>query len=79
MHAYGKEKLKENIQLLEGIAAEIFRLLCKITHNTASDMKVDPYEMSLSDGKELLLEKSEDHKALEVDLILQVEFSYLLL
>jgi len=42
-----KRKLVENMELLEDIAAGIFRLVSNQVHGTAMDILVDPYTMSL--------------------------------
>ncbi len=40
-------KLFENMELLEKIAAEMFRLVSNLAFGTSMDIKVDPYTMSL--------------------------------
>ena len=41
------EKIHTNVDLLENIASEIFRLMSSKIYNTSSDLKVNPYHMSL--------------------------------
>ncbi len=41
-------KLFENLELLEVIAAETFRLVCNRVHGTSMEIDVDPYTMSLA-------------------------------
>ena len=41
------EKIHANVDLLENIASEIFRLMSSKIYNTSSDLKVNPYHMSL--------------------------------
>ncbi len=60
------EKVGENLQILEWIGAEIFRMASYQVHGTPENMNVDPYSMSLQDGKEMLLEKSANEQALKV-------------
>lgn len=60
------KKVESNLEILEQISAEIFRLASSAIHETPDDMNVDPYTMSLSDGKTELLTKSESRHALPV-------------
>jgi hypothetical protein len=46
-----KRKLAENMELLEHVAAEIFRLVSNVAHGTAMDIKVDPYTMTLNNDR----------------------------
>jgi len=48
-----KRKLTENMDLLEHVAAEIFRLVSNASHGTPMDIKVDPYTMSLNNDRDL--------------------------
>ena len=41
------EKIHANVNLLENIASEIFRLMSTHIYSTSSDLKVNPYQMSL--------------------------------
>jgi len=59
-------KVGSNLKILEQIAAEIFRLVSGQVHKTPVDMKVDPYNMMIDDGKDELLEKSMSPNALPV-------------
>lgn len=59
-------KVESNLQLLEQIWAEIFRLVSNQINGTPADMKVDPYNMHIDDGKDKLLKKSESQNALSV-------------
>ncbi|MDB5274816.1 MAG: monooxygenase FAD-binding protein [Chitinophagaceae bacterium] len=42
-------KIKTNMELLEKISAEIFRLISSQVNGTSKDIPVNPYEMNLSD------------------------------
>jgi flavin-dependent dehydrogenase len=57
-------KVESNFKILEQISAEIFRLVSTLVHNTPADMKVDPYNMKIDDGKDELLKKSGSPKAM---------------
>ena len=46
------EQLKENISVLEKMAAEVFRRVSNIVNDTPEDMQVDPYTMRLETAKE---------------------------
>ncbi|MEO8764236.1 MAG: tryptophan 7-halogenase [Ginsengibacter sp.] len=59
-------KVASNLKILEQISAEIFRLVSARIHGTPADMKVDPYEMKIDDGKDELLKKSINPNALSV-------------
>ncbi len=59
-------KVGSNLKILEQIAAEIFRLVSGQIHKTPDDMKVDPYNMMIDDGKDELLKKSMSPSALSV-------------
>jgi flavin-dependent dehydrogenase len=59
-------KVGSNLKILEQIAAEIFRLVSAQIHETPDDMKVDPYQMMIDDGKDELLKKSMSPSALPV-------------
>jgi flavin-dependent dehydrogenase len=59
-------KVASNLEILEQIAAEIFRLASAQIHETPDDMKVDPYNMMIDDGKDELLKKSKSPNALPV-------------
>ena len=41
------DKIHANVDLLENIASEIFRLMSTYIYNTSGDLKVNPYQMSL--------------------------------
>jgi hypothetical protein len=41
------EKIRQNMTVLEKVAAEIFRLVSAQVHDTPMDMKVNPYTISL--------------------------------
>ena len=60
------QKIESNLKILEQISAEIFRLASAQVHETPDDMKVDPYNMMIDDGKEELLKKSKSQNALSV-------------
>jgi len=66
---YSKEllmaKVESNLEILEQIAAEIFRRVSSQIHGTPLDMKIDPYGMSIADGKAELLQKSAGKGAFE--------------
>jgi len=59
-------KIESNLKILEQISAEIFRLVSARVHDTPADMKVDPYEMKIDDGKDELLKKSKSPNASSV-------------
>ncbi len=59
-------KVESNLKILEQISAEIFRLVSSRVNDTPAGMKVDPYDMKIEDGKEMLLEKSNGTNALSV-------------
>ncbi len=59
-------KIESNLKILEQIAAEIFRLVSAQLHDTPADMKVDPYNMKIDNGKDELRKKSETQNALPV-------------
>jgi flavin-dependent dehydrogenase len=60
------DKIKSNLIILEQISAEIFRLVSAQINNTPHDLKVDPYNMAIEDGKDELLKKSKSVNALNV-------------
>ncbi len=43
------QKIHDNMDILEGVATEVFRLMSNHIYGTAMDLKVDPYTMSLKD------------------------------
>jgi flavin-dependent dehydrogenase len=59
-------KIESNLEILEQIAAEIFRLVSAEIHGTPTDMKVDPYNMTIHDTRDELLEKSKRQGAIGV-------------
>jgi len=59
-------KVESNLEILEQISAEIFRLASARVHETPEGMTIDPYEMTLDDGKEELLKKSKGQNTLKV-------------
>jgi flavin-dependent dehydrogenase len=59
-------KVESNLKILEQICAEIFRKVSNQVYGTPEDMKVDPYDMVLDDGKDELLRKSKLPTALSV-------------
>jgi hypothetical protein len=59
-------KVASNLEILEQIAAEIFRLVSAQVYDTPYDMKVDPYNMTIDEGKDELLKKSTSPTALSV-------------
>ena len=60
------QKIESNLKILEQISAEIFRLVSAQINGTPLDMKVDPYNMTINDSGEELLEKSKGQYALGV-------------
>lgn len=60
-------KIESNLEILEMIGAEIFRLVSSSLHDTPGNMQVDPYEMKIDEGKDELLRKSQSQDALTVD------------
>ena len=59
-------KIELNLEILEQISAEIFRLVSNQVYGTPADMKVDPYNMAIDDGKDELIKKSKNQNALNV-------------
>lgn len=59
-------KVESNLKVLELISAEIFRLVSTQIYATPDDMKVNPYQMAIDDGKNELLKKSKSQDALSV-------------
>ncbi|MEO5948618.1 MAG: hypothetical protein ABIP79_17515 [Chitinophagaceae bacterium] len=59
-------KVESNMEILEQISAEIFRLVSAHINETPEDMKVDPYNMKIDDGKDELLKKAKSQNALGV-------------
>ena len=59
-------KVESNLKILGQISAEIFRLASAEIHQTPDDMNVDPYNMTLDDGKDELLKKSKSQNAFPV-------------
>ncbi len=55
-----QRKLIENMELLEHVAAEIFRLVSNVAHGTSMDITVDPYTMSLNNDRSIESENSKD-------------------
>ena len=53
-----KHKLAENLELLEHIAAENFRLVSNMVHGSSMDKQVDPYTMSLVPDRKIESENS---------------------
>ena len=60
-------KVASNLKILELISAEIFRLVSEQINGTPHTMNVDPYNMTITDGKKELLRKSTSQYALPVD------------
>jgi hypothetical protein len=48
-------QITENIEILEKVAAEIFRLVSNQAKGTPLDMRVDPYAISLADDADMTL------------------------
>jgi hypothetical protein len=69
------KKVESNLQILELMAAEIFRLASSQINETPSDMKVNPYSMSLDDKKEDLIEKSKSPQSFEIDELIQADLA----
>ncbi len=59
-------KVESNLKVLELISAEIFRLVSAQIYATPDDMKVNPYQMCIDDGKNEILKKSMSQDALSV-------------
>lgn len=68
-------KIESNLKILEQIAAEIFRLVSAQVYKTPHDMKVDPYEMAINDGKEEILIKSWRENAISVDDSIKIDIA----
>jgi flavin-dependent dehydrogenase len=62
------QKIESNINMLEDIAAEIFRKVSNLVHHTPLHLPVDPYTMHLEDGRHAILEMSEDENALPLNI-----------
>ena len=60
------QKVATNLNILEQISAEIFRLVSNQINDTPDDMQVDPYTMLIGDGSDELLKKSTSQYALPV-------------
>ena len=65
------EKIHENVNTLEDIASEIFRLMSTKVHGSSEALKVDPYNMDIkaepkdvADGNELNIDIREDVKVM---------------
>lgn len=71
------EKIASNVQVLEQIAAEIFRLASAQVKGTPTDMNVDPLEMTLEDDSSALLRKSGSPNALGVDASIRADLAQL--
>ncbi len=69
------DKVASNIQILEQIAAEIFRLASAQVKGTPADMKVDPFEMTLEDDSPVLLHKAGSPDALGVDASIRADLA----
>jgi hypothetical protein len=68
-------KVESNLKILEQISAEIFRLVSAQINDTPDDIKVDPYNMRIDDGKDELLKKSKSQNALSVDEDIRVDIA----
>jgi hypothetical protein len=68
-------KVESNLKILEKISAEIFRLVSAQINDTPDDMKVDPYNMRIDDGKDELLKKSKSQNALSVDEDIRIDIA----
>ncbi len=66
-------KIEANMNLLELIAAEIFRKVSNQLYATPADMNADPYEMKIDDTKTELLAKAESKNSLPVDEIIKAD------
>ncbi len=69
------KKVESNLEILELMAAEIFRLASSQINETPSDMKVNPYSMSLDDKKEDLIEKSKSPQSFEINELIQADLA----
>ena len=68
-------KVEANLKVLEEISAEIFRLVSAQIYGTPDDMKVDPYKMSIADGKNEILKKSMSQDALSVVMHIKIDIA----
>lgn len=59
-------KVASNLEILEQVAAELFRRVSTTLHGTPPDMSVDPYTMVITDTRDVLLEKAQRPGALGV-------------
>ena len=60
------KKIESNLEILEQIAAEIFRLASYQVHGTSLDMPVNPFNMNIDDKREVLIEKSKETNTFSV-------------
>jgi uncharacterized protein involved in copper resistance len=60
------QKVRSNLQILEQIAAEIFRMVSSQIHGTPEDMRIDPYMMRLYDDMDELMKKANNQHACDV-------------
>lgn len=60
-------KVESNVQILEHMAAEMFRRISTHIHGTAADMGVNPYHMSLDTDAASLFAQAQTEEALGVD------------
>jgi flavin-dependent dehydrogenase len=58
---------EENLNILEQMAAEIYRKVCTQVKGTPEDMKINPYKFSLELSKDVLLEQASQKGALDTD------------
>jgi hypothetical protein len=58
-------KCEENLNVLEEMAAEIFRKVSERLKGTPEDMKINPYEFSFAMSKEELLSNTESEQAID--------------
>ncbi len=68
-------KVESNLKILEQISAEIFRRISAEINGTPANMKVDPYNMKLDEGKDALVKKSGSPKAFSVDESISVDIA----
>ena len=68
-------KVESNLKILEQISAEIFRLVSAEMNGTPANMKVDPYNMKIDEGRDELLKKSGSPNAFSVDESISVDIA----
>jgi len=61
------DKVRSNLRIIENLAAGILQVACERVRQTPPTMMINPYTMSLHDTYEVLMEKSTDPRAIQVE------------